>query len=45
MANVIFLDQPVGAGFSYSRTPFVDKTSDTDQVKKIHEFLQKVKLD
>lgn len=42
MANIIFLDQPVGAGFSYSRTPLVDKISDTGEVKRIYEFLQKV---
>ncbi|XP_056843164.1 serine carboxypeptidase-like 12 isoform X5 [Raphanus sativus] len=40
VANIIFLDQPVGSGFSYSRTP-LDKTSDTNEVKMIHEFLQK----
>ena len=39
---MIFLDQPVGSGFSYSRTPLVDKVSDTGEVKRIHEFLQKV---
>jgi serine carboxypeptidase-like clade 1 len=42
MANIIFLDQPVGSGFSYSRTPLVDKISDTGEVKRIYEFLQKV---
>ncbi|CAL9233553.1 unnamed protein product [Arabidopsis halleri] len=41
MANIIFLDQPVGAGFSYSRTPLDDKISDTGEVKRIYEFLQK----
>ncbi|XP_010472298.1 PREDICTED: serine carboxypeptidase-like 10 isoform X1 [Camelina sativa] len=40
MANIIYLDQPVGAGFSYSRTP-IGKTSDTIEVKRIHDFLQK----
>ncbi|EOA27134.1 hypothetical protein CARUB_v10023233mg [Capsella rubella] len=40
MANIIFLDQPVGSGFSYSKTP-PNKTSDTNEVKNIHEFLQK----
>jgi len=40
-ANIIFLDQPVGSGFSYSKTP-IERTSDTSEVKKIHEFLQKV---
>ncbi|CAH2061420.1 unnamed protein product [Thlaspi arvense] len=41
MANIIFLDQPVGAGFSYSRTPLVDIISDTGEVKILYEFLQK----
>ncbi|CAN7017704.1 hypothetical protein Bca4012_032992 [Brassica carinata] len=41
MANIVFLDQPVGAGFSYSRTPLLNKVSDTGEVKVIHEFLQK----
>ncbi|KAH0868836.1 hypothetical protein HID58_075858 [Brassica napus] len=41
VANILFLDQPVGSGFSYSRTP-LDKTSDTNEVKMIHEFLQKL---
>ncbi|WZZ72792.1 hypothetical protein YC2023_084162 [Brassica napus] len=36
VANILFLDQPVGSGFSYSRTP-LDKTSDTNEVKMIHE--------
>ncbi|AEC07395.1 Serine carboxypeptidase-like 10 [Arabidopsis thaliana] len=40
MANIIYLDQPVGSGFSYSRTP-IGKSSDTSEVKRIHEFLQK----
>ncbi|WZZ40976.1 hypothetical protein YC2023_037235 [Brassica napus] len=40
IANIIYLDQPVGAGFSYSRTP-LGKTSDTNEAKMIHEFLQK----
>ncbi|KAL1189341.1 Serine carboxypeptidase-like 8 [Cardamine amara subsp. amara] len=40
MANIIFLDQPVGSGYSYSRTP-MEKTSDTSEVKRIHEFIQK----
>uniref|UniRef100_A0A1J3EAP8 Serine carboxypeptidase-like 10 n=2 Tax=Noccaea caerulescens TaxID=107243 RepID=A0A1J3EAP8_NOCCA len=40
MANIIFLDQPVGAGFSYSKTP-LGKTSDTIEIKRIHEFIQK----
>ncbi|KAL9841669.1 putative sinapoylglucose--sinapoylglucose O-sinapoyltransferase [Arabidopsis thaliana] len=39
--NIIFLDQPIGAGFSYSRIPLIDTPSDTGEVKNIHEFLQK----
>ncbi|CAA7027836.1 unnamed protein product [Microthlaspi erraticum] len=41
MANIIFLDQPIGTGFTYSRTPLVEKISDTNEIKMIHEFLQK----
>jgi serine carboxypeptidase-like clade 1 len=41
MAKIIFLDQPVGSGFSYSKTP-IDKTGDISEVKRTHEFLQKV---
>uniref|UniRef100_A0A1J3E7R1 Serine carboxypeptidase-like 13 n=4 Tax=Noccaea caerulescens TaxID=107243 RepID=A0A1J3E7R1_NOCCA len=41
IANIIFLDQPVGTGFSYSKTPLADKISDTCEVKMVHEFLQK----
>ncbi|XP_023640518.1 serine carboxypeptidase-like 9 isoform X2 [Capsella rubella] len=40
VANIIFLDQPVGAGFSYSKTP-LGKTGDTNEIQMIHEFLQK----
>ncbi|KAG7571830.1 Alpha/Beta hydrolase fold [Arabidopsis suecica] len=40
MANIIFLDQPVGSGFSYSKTP-IDKTGDISEIKRTHEFLQK----
>lgn len=43
LANILFLDQPVGVGFSYKRTPNIDKTSDTIEVVRIYEFLQKVK--
>ncbi|KFK44962.1 hypothetical protein AALP_AA1G326200 [Arabis alpina] len=40
-ANIIFLDQPVGTGFSYSTTPLADKPSDTGEAKQAYEFLQK----
>uniref|UniRef100_M4CI16 Uncharacterized protein n=1 Tax=Brassica campestris TaxID=3711 RepID=M4CI16_BRACM len=39
--SIIFLDQPVGTGFSYSRTQLVDKPSDSGEAKRVHEFLQK----
>ncbi|KAG7641739.1 Peptidase S10 serine carboxypeptidase, partial [Arabidopsis suecica] len=41
MTNVLFLDQPIGVGFSYKRTPNLDKSSDTIEVLRIYEFLQK----
>ncbi|KAF8047511.1 hypothetical protein N665_2990s0004 [Sinapis alba] len=41
IANVIYLDQPVGSGFSFSKTPCVDIPSDTGEAKRVHEFLQK----
>ncbi|KAG7659413.1 Peptidase S10 serine carboxypeptidase [Arabidopsis suecica] len=40
-SSMIFLDQPVGTGFSYSRTQLFNKPSDTGEAKRIHEFLQK----
>ncbi|KAG7571826.1 Peptidase S10 serine carboxypeptidase [Arabidopsis suecica] len=41
MANILFLDQPIGVGFSYKKTPNLDKSSDTIEVLRIYEFLQK----
>ncbi|KFK38432.1 hypothetical protein AALP_AA3G112600 [Arabis alpina] len=41
VSSIIYLDQPVGTGFSYSRTQLVDKPSDSGEAKRIHEFLQK----
>ncbi|KFK44961.1 hypothetical protein AALP_AA1G326100 [Arabis alpina] len=40
-ASIIFLDQPVGVGYSYSTTPLSEKPSDTGEVKQTYEFLQK----
>ncbi|XP_010416123.1 PREDICTED: serine carboxypeptidase-like 2 isoform X1 [Camelina sativa] len=40
-SSIIFLDQPVGTGFSYSRTTQFNKPSDSGEAKRIHEFLQK----
>ncbi|CAH8312065.1 unnamed protein product [Eruca vesicaria subsp. sativa] len=41
ISSIIFLDQPVGTGFSYSRTHLGNKPSDSGEPKRIHEFLQK----
>ncbi|CAN7064560.1 unnamed protein product, partial [Brassica oleracea var. botrytis] len=40
-SSILYLDQPVGTGFSYSRTHLVNKPSDSGEAKRIHEFLQK----
>ncbi|KAL1213405.1 Serine carboxypeptidase-like 9 [Cardamine amara subsp. amara] len=41
VANVLFVDQPVGTGFSYKRTPILDQTSSKTEIVRIHEFLEK----
>ncbi|KAL0784563.1 hypothetical protein Bca101_000808 [Brassica carinata] len=41
VANIIFLDQPVGSGFSYATTQFLDTPSDSGEAKTIHEFIHK----
>ncbi|XP_010486652.1 PREDICTED: serine carboxypeptidase-like 7 isoform X2 [Camelina sativa] len=41
VSSIIYLDQPVGTGFSYSRTQRVNKPSDSGEAKRIHEFLHK----
>ncbi|XP_033145780.1 serine carboxypeptidase-like 7 isoform X1 [Brassica rapa] len=41
ISSIIYLDQPVGTGFSYSRTHLASKPSDSGEVKLVHEFLQK----
>ncbi|KAF3610363.1 hypothetical protein DY000_02050983 [Brassica cretica] len=43
ISSIIYLDQPVGTGFSYSRThKLASKPSDLGEAKRIHEFLHKV---
>ena len=42
VANIIFLDQPVGTGFSYATTQLLDTPSDSGEAKQIHEFIRKV---
>ncbi|KAF8106623.1 hypothetical protein N665_0137s0073 [Sinapis alba] len=42
ISSILYVDQPVGTGFSYSsRTQLPNKPSDSGEVKRIHEFLQK----
>ncbi|KAL0735735.1 hypothetical protein Bca4012_011945 [Brassica carinata] len=41
VASIIYLDQPVGTGFSYSKTQLLDTPSDSGEAKRIHEFLRK----
>ncbi|KAF8085778.1 hypothetical protein N665_0648s0029 [Sinapis alba] len=42
ISSILYVDQPVGTGFSYSsRTQLPNKPSDSGEVKRIHEFLHK----
>lgn len=42
MANVLFVDAPVGTGFSYADSFEASKTSDTLSATQTLEFLRKV---
>ncbi|KAA8536291.1 hypothetical protein F0562_028769 [Nyssa sinensis] len=41
VANIIFIDQPVGTGYSYARTQAGYNTSDTKSVAQAYSFLRK----
>ncbi|CAL5338968.1 unnamed protein product [Camellia sinensis] len=41
VANIIFIDQPVGTGFSYARTSAGYNTSDKKSVAQVYSFLRK----
>ncbi|KAK3030245.1 hypothetical protein RJ639_038368 [Escallonia herrerae] len=41
MANIIFVDLPVGTGFSYARTSRAAQSSDLQLCDQAHEFLRK----
>ncbi|XP_062165070.1 serine carboxypeptidase-like 6 [Alnus glutinosa] len=40
-SSIIFMDSPVGTGFSYARTPAASQSSDLKQVHQLHQFLVK----
>ncbi|KAJ4876732.1 Serine carboxypeptidase-like 16 [Raphanus sativus] len=40
VANIIYLDQPVGTGFSYSKNRLAKIQSDTRSAKRVHEFVR-----
>ena len=42
VANIIFVDAPVGTGFSYAKSSEAYNISDTLAVAELYEFLQKV---
>ncbi|KAI6689128.1 hypothetical protein NL676_025956 [Syzygium grande] len=40
-SSIIFVDSPVGTGFSYAENPLAYETGDFIQVQQIHQFLRK----
>ncbi|CAK9167240.1 unnamed protein product [Ilex paraguariensis] len=45
VANIIFIDQPAGCGFSYAKTPEAYNTSDTISATLTYDFLRKWLMD
>ena len=43
MSSIIFIDSPVGTGFSYGRTPLASQTGLFKKVRNLLQFLRKVK--
>ena len=43
VASIIFLDSPVGTGFSYATTPEGYYSDDVTSSRHIHQFLRKVR--
>jgi carboxypeptidase C (cathepsin A) len=43
VSNIIFVDSPVGTGFSYAKSEEGLETGDTKQVKQLVIFLRKVR--
>ncbi|XP_024039918.1 serine carboxypeptidase-like 17 isoform X2 [Citrus clementina] len=44
-ASILFVDSPVGTGFSYVRTPLASQTGDFKQVHQVDQFLRKWLMD
>lgn len=44
-ANIIFVDFPVGAGFSYATSSDAWSTTDTESAQQAHYFLRNVRYD
>ncbi|GLT93914.1 hypothetical protein SLE2022_116840 [Rubroshorea leprosula] len=45
VASIIFVDSPVGTGYSYSRKPLASPSGDFKQVHQLHQFLRKWIID
>ncbi|XVE95047.1 hypothetical protein REPUB_Repub02eG0062700 [Reevesia pubescens] len=45
VSNIIFIDSPVGTGFSYARNNLAARTGDFKQVHQLHQFLRKWLMD
>ncbi|XVF64206.1 hypothetical protein PTKIN_Ptkin09bG0149500 [Pterospermum kingtungense] len=44
-SNIIFIDSPVGTGFSYARNSLAARSGDFRQVHQLHQFLRKWLMD
>ncbi|KAK6257206.1 hypothetical protein QUC31_000665, partial [Theobroma cacao] len=44
-SSIIFIDSPVGTGFSYARNNLAKQTGDFKQVHQLHQFLRKWLID
>lgn len=42
VSSIVFVDSPVGTGFSYARSSFASRPSDSEQVGHALQFLRKV---
>ncbi|KDO81471.1 hypothetical protein CISIN_1g012205mg [Citrus sinensis] len=44
-ASILFVDSPVGTGYSYAKTPLASQAGDFKQVQQVDQFLRKWLLD